>query len=243
MSPESASDLVALGAWLHIPSGFGAEIVSAGGFDWCCIDRQHGLIDEGDMFDMIRAISGVGIEPVVRVSGANASEIGRALDAGASTIIVPNVVSLDEAVTATQACAFMPDGRRSFAATRSKLFDPPAVRCMVMIETAPALEHLAQIAALPGLAGLFVGPADLRRALRFDDEAVATALRRVAGICAEHGLVPGAFVGTADISEWCSLGYRFLALDSDSNLLFSSATSLLARARAQLSGKQTEPAP
>lgn len=234
---------VQLGAWLHIPSGFGTEIMAAAGYDWCCIDRQHGLIGESDMFDMIRAIAGTGVEPAVRVSSANAGEIGRALDAGAVTIIVPNIVSVDEAVTAAQACTFMPQGRRSFAATRSKLFGAPTVRCFAMIETAAALEQLNDIAATPGLTGLFVGPADLRRALLFDDAAVRAAVREVAQACADHGLVAGAFVGGADVAGWCDLGYTFLALDSDSTVLFAAATDLLARARTSLSSDAGRAAP
>ena len=222
---------VRLGGWLHIPSGFGTEIMAAAGYDWLCIDRQHGLIGESDMFDMIRAMAGTGVEPAVRVSSVSAGEIGRALDAGAVTIIVPNIVSVDETVTAAQACAFMPQGRRSFAATRSKLFGAPTVQCFAMIETAAALEQLDEIAAIPGLTGLFVGPADLRRALLFDDAAVRAAVRKVGQACADHGLVAGAFVGGADIAGWCEMGYTFLALDSDSTLLLAAATDLLARAR------------
>jgi 4-hydroxy-2-oxoheptanedioate aldolase len=241
MNPGSMNETVAIGSWLHIASGFGAEIMSAGGFDWSCIDRQHGLIDDGDMFDMIRAISGMGIEPVVRVSSANAGEIGRALDAGATTIIVPNIVSVDEAVIAVEACSFMPEGRRSFSTTRSKLFSSRAtVRCMVMIETASALDQLPQIAGVRGLAGLFVGPADLNLALLSDEEAVKTAIRRVADICAENNLVAGAFVGSEDVARWVALGYSFLALNSDSNLLLAAATELVSRARAQIAAAHLE---
>ena len=36
------------GAWLSIPSGFSAELVARQGFDYVCIDMQHGLVDYAD---------------------------------------------------------------------------------------------------------------------------------------------------------------------------------------------------
>ena len=40
---------VTYGGWCMIPSPLVAEIVSASGCDWLCIDQQHGLIDDAAM--------------------------------------------------------------------------------------------------------------------------------------------------------------------------------------------------
>ena len=232
-NPPSAQ--FTLGAWLHIPSGFAAELLATAGFDWCCIDRQHGLIGESDMFDMIRAIAGRGIEPAVRVSGAAPAEIGRALDAGASTVIVPNISSLAEAEAAAAACHFQPEGRRSYATTRSKAVPPGrSPRCFLMIETAPALALVDEIAAIRGVAGMFIGPADLLRALDDDPQALAAAVDRVAATCRSQGLEAGAFLGDGDVTTWGDLGFSFLALASDSVLLHSAATELVKRCRTRV---------
>jgi len=46
-----------LGGWCHMPGGFAAEVMAAAGFDWILVDRQHGLIGESELFDMLRALT------------------------------------------------------------------------------------------------------------------------------------------------------------------------------------------
>ena len=45
-----------IGGWCHLAGAFHAEIVAAARLDWCCVDRQHGMIDEAAMFDMVRVL-------------------------------------------------------------------------------------------------------------------------------------------------------------------------------------------
>src|SRR4029079_3810717 len=60
------TDGPSLGGWCHIPGGFVAEVMAAAGFDWVLVDRQHGLIGEAEMFDMLRALSISGTPGFVR---------------------------------------------------------------------------------------------------------------------------------------------------------------------------------
>src|SRR5215475_3972319 len=62
-----AADRAALGAWLTIASGFSAEIMAHAGFDWACVDMQHGVIDYAQMVGMLQAMSETPITPLVRV--------------------------------------------------------------------------------------------------------------------------------------------------------------------------------
>ncbi|HXY45542.1 MAG TPA: aldolase/citrate lyase family protein, partial [Acidimicrobiales bacterium] len=57
----------ALGGWLTVPSGFSAEILANAGFDWLCVDLQHGLIDYAQMVQMLQAMSYAAVTPIVRV--------------------------------------------------------------------------------------------------------------------------------------------------------------------------------
>ena len=57
-----ADDRAALGAWLTIPSGFSAEIMAHAGFDWVCVDMQHGVIDYQQMVVMLQAISATDVD-------------------------------------------------------------------------------------------------------------------------------------------------------------------------------------
>ena len=230
-----------LGGWCHIPGGFSAEIAAAAGFDWCCVDRQHGMLGEAEMIEMVRALTLTGTPTLVRVSGCERAEIGRALDAGADGVIVPVIGSAAEARAAAEACAFPPDGSRSWATTRSKLYqdipDPEvsnrSITCLPMVETAGALREVEEIAMLPGVDALFAGPADLRIELGLSEAELEEACRSVVGACAAAEKPAGVFAGGADrVGYWLDLGFEVVAIQSDSALLLGAAREAVASGRA-----------
>jgi 4-hydroxy-2-oxoheptanedioate aldolase len=231
-----------LGGWCHIPGGFAAEVLATAGFDWILIDRQHGLIGEAEMFDMIRALQISATPTFVRVAQTDHAEIGRALDGGAHGVVVPQVGSVDEALAAVEACRYAPTGSRSIGPTRLKLYgraDPKAanasVLCLPMIESRAGLDAVEEIAAVDGVDGLFVGPADLGLDLGIAGEEFDAVLRRIAHACNDRGKLAGAFgQGAARIAGWVELGYSFLAIDSDATFLAHAATAAVSDARRSL---------
>ena len=80
-----------IGGWLSLANTHIAEMMANAGFDWLCIDLQHGLLDYQDLLHMLPAISTTGVTPMVRVSGNDPKEIMKVLDAGALGVIVPLV--------------------------------------------------------------------------------------------------------------------------------------------------------
>ena len=110
-----------IGGWLSTPSGHSAEVMANIGFDWLCIDMQHGAIDYGDVIEMCRAISTTETTPFVRVPWNEPAMIMKVLDAGAYGVIVPLVNSREEAEQAVWSCRYPPAGGRSSG--------PPAPRC------------------------------------------------------------------------------------------------------------------
>src|SRR3989440_664210 len=86
----------ALGGWLTIPSSFSAEVMAHAGFDWVCIDMQHGIIDYQAAVTMLQAISTTDAVPIVRVPWNEPGIIMKALDAGAYGVIIPMVNSRAE---------------------------------------------------------------------------------------------------------------------------------------------------
>lgn len=232
-------DGVTLGGWCHLPGGFAAEVMAAAGFDWILIDRQHGLIGDADMFDMLRALSISGTPSFVRVAQTDHAEIGRALDGGAHGVVVPQVGSAEEAQDAARACRYAPTGTRSIGPSRLKLYgraNPPeanaSVLCLPMIESRAGLEAAEAIADVDGVDGLFVGPADLGLDTGLSGDDLQQALRRVAAVCAARGKIAGAFgMGAERIPGWVELGYSFLAVDSDATFLLDAARAALTAAR------------
>ena len=77
------------GSWIGIPSSVSAEIVASQGYDYACIDIQHGVVDYTDAVPMMQAIEGQGVAPVVRVPANDAWAIMKYLDAGARAVVIP----------------------------------------------------------------------------------------------------------------------------------------------------------
>jgi 4-hydroxy-2-oxoheptanedioate aldolase len=218
----------AIGGWCVIPGSFTAEIVASAGFDWVCVDVQHGLIGYQEMLVMLQAVAVVGVPSIVRVPWNDPGWIMKALDAGAAGVIVPMVNSPAEAAAAVGACRYPPDGYRSWGPTRASLGVPDyspelanrSVICAVMVETVAALEQLAEIVSVPGVDAVFIGPSDFALSMGFgprtDEPEHRRLLEAVPAVCRDHGVVAGIACGSAELlARWRQAGYTMLAAPSD----------------------------
>ena len=52
-----------LGVWAALPDAFAAELMCVDGVDYICVDQQHGLVDYGEMVEMLRAIEPLSSKP------------------------------------------------------------------------------------------------------------------------------------------------------------------------------------
>lgn len=191
------------GMWAAIPTSITAELGAAAGFDYVCIDLQHGVGDERAMVEMVHAILAGGAAPIVRPVWNEPGLIMRALDLGAAGVIIPLINGAAEAARAVEACRYPPHGTRSYGPSRAELVlgtsDPAelaaAALCFVMIETREGLDHVEEIAATPGLDGLYIGPSDLSLALglnpRVGGPELEQAIARVLEVAHGHGLIAG----------------------------------------------------
>jgi 4-hydroxy-2-oxoheptanedioate aldolase len=213
--------------------------LAAAGFDWLVLDAQHGDLDRSALVELGRALGDVDFAFGVRVAELDFGQIGAALDAGASTIIVPQIDTADEALAVVDATFYPPTGSRSrgpFAAlwggpTTEPAAANAAVTCGVMIESAEALGNVEEIAAVPGVQMLFVGPHDLSLSLGIDvDELVAVdgPMARIAAAAEANRLALGAFA--ADLHrarEFRAAGVQFLVVATDGAVLRAGAEAIL----------------
>ena len=219
-----------VGAWLCIPDAFSTEIMSQAGFDWLCIDMQHGIIDYSQAVPMMQAISTTDVVPLVRVPWNEPSIIMKVLDAGAWGVVVPLINSRADAEAAVAACRYPPLGIRSFGPTRATLYAGAdyagrandEVLCIVMIETRQALENLDDIMSVPGVDACYIGPADLSLALglppRADSEEPAhvAAVARILETARRHRVVPGIHTASPAFAARCiQQGFQMVTLTSD----------------------------
>jgi 4-hydroxy-2-oxoheptanedioate aldolase len=232
-------------SWMTMPSSHLAGQLARLPLEGVCLDLQHGMIGFSDAVDMIVAISNAGRPAIVRVLWNEPGLIGQSLDAGAAAIIVPMVNSKAQAEAVVRAAKYPPLGGRSwggYTAFQTYGMSPAdylqkaniITQVFAMIETQAALDAVEEIAAVPGLDGLFVGPSDLSIALSkgagIDKTAKHTldAMKRIAAAAQKNNLVAGAFAGTADvIKTYAAIGYTFMAGAVDVDLLQAGAGNLM----------------
>jgi 4-hydroxy-2-oxoheptanedioate aldolase len=235
-----------VGGWLSLANAHTAEMMANAGFDWLCIDLQHGLLDYGDLRNMLPAISTTTTIPIVRVSGNDPREIMKVLDVGAMGVIVPLVNNRAEAAAAVSACRYPPHGTRSFGPIRAAMYGGAGyiqdagdeIACIVMIETKDGIENLEEIVTTPGLGGVYVGPADLGYALGLqpignaDEPLHIATMAKIVETCKRHGVPVGTHTGgLADSRRRLKEGFNFVTLGSDGGFMMQAASADLAAVR------------
>ncbi|MCU1459141.1 MAG: hypothetical protein JWL73_3233 [Actinomycetia bacterium] len=236
---------VALGGWCSTASPFAAEILGETGYDYVCIDTQHGLIDYDAMWPMLQALRGTGATPVVRVPVNRTEWPGKALDAGAEAVIVPMVNSREDAERAAAACRYAPVGLRSYGPVRSSglLGSDPAtvnaqVMCLVMIETVTALENAEAICSTPGVDGVYIGPADLAISLGVPlaemgiAAAHVDAIAHIKSVCLARGRFIGIHTGGGSQARaYAEQGFQMCTVGTDASIFRATVRDHLAAAR------------
>jgi 2-keto-3-deoxy-L-rhamnonate aldolase RhmA len=160
-----------------IPDPQVVEIIGLSGFDAAFIDMEHTTLDLHDVQACVMAAERVGITPIVRTPGFDPAFILRLLDMGVQGIQVPHVSDPETARAAVSAVRYPPDGERGMAAggRAAQYGKIPLLEHMAssnreiilacMIEDMEAVERIDEIAAVPGIDLLAVGPSDLSRSL------------------------------------------------------------------------------
>ena len=233
------------GGWIYLRDSLSAELVARAGFDWVCIDTQHGTARAGDILRLLQAIAVTGRTAVVRVPWNEPGVIMNALDVGASGVIVPMVNTAAEAAQAVASCRYPPQGNRSWGPTRAALgasnysaaWANERVLCIVMVETPDGVDALDGILQVPGVDAVFIGPSDL--ALSFGVERTEpTNFDRVATIksaCDARAVPTGIAAISVEEARRCAhQGFAMIALPSEAVLLTQSLATLLAGVRGDL---------
>ena len=235
-----------IGAWLSSDSSYAAEVMSHVGFDWLCVDQQHGVSDYASTFQMLQAISTTNTTPFVRVAWNDSATIMRALDAGAYGIVVPLVNNAEEAQKAVWACRYPPEGGRSSGPNRATLYggnDYQAnankeIACIVMIETAEAIENLDSILSVEGVDAAYIGPSDLAYALEMtptgdnNNPEHVKAVETIFDACIRHGVAPGIHTGSTEYTaRWLAHGFQMVNLGTDMQFMRTRAADSLDQVR------------
>ena len=233
-----------LGVWLANPSTITAEMAARVGFDYVCIDNQHGVNDYQQTVAMAQAITLGGGTPIARVPWNEPGIIGKMLDGGIEGIIVPMVNSAAECEAVVRAGRYVPMGARSFGPvvagmrrTNHYEWSTDGIALIPMIETVEAIANLDDILAVPGIDAIYVGPADLSITLGLPpgnndgkaafDDALATIVKG----CQNAGIVPGIHATAQLVERRLEQGFRMITVTSDALAVRAGYDSELAAAR------------
>jgi len=212
-------------------------------WDWIWIDSQHGQHDYNSILNCVRAADLIGRASIVRVPGHEYGTIGRALDTGASGVMVPMVNNAAQAEAVARAARFAPVGLRSYGGRRA-LDGGGFTYChtanedtvvVAQLETPEAIENAEEIAAVPGIDVLFLGPADLSicKGLRMGEtrpiDFFDAELKQIVAATRKHGKFPGAPFGAAEAAlHAVELGVQFIGCGSDGRFLATGAEQMIA---------------
>ena len=243
---------IRLGGWLSIADPLVAEAAGRAGYDWVGLDLQHGAWDVGSAARGVQLLDILDVPVLVRVADEELPLIPHVLDQGASGVVVAMASSPETMAMAIRRARYHPEGLRSYGGQRYSMRSEPAdvsnIRPSVyaMIETRAGLDSIAEIAAVPGIAGIHVGPVDLGLSLGLGmDRSHANfdkALRRI--IEASHAAgIPATMhaVSSAEVSRMIDMGFDELVLTADIGVLRRAFAADLCSARAQIEERAHRP--
>lgn len=233
-----------IGLWVSIPSNYSTEVVAGSGFDWLLIDTEHSPADVETVLSQIQAAAAYPSHPIVRVPWNDVVTIKRYLDIGVQTILIPQVNSLEEAKQAVASVRYPNEGLRGVAGTnratrfgRIKNYFKTAhedICVLVQAESREALDQIEKIAAIDGIDGIFIGPADLHASYGYVGEkahadmmpVIDKAIERIA----KAGKAPGILTDSEENARrWMKCGATFVAVGADVGLLARGADALCAK--------------
>ena len=242
-----ASGDVTTGLWLSIGQMGLAEIASNAGFDWCMIDAEHGPSGIPEILDQLRVIENGAADAVVRLPMDEAWLIKKALDIGVQNLLIPMVNTADQARAIVAATRYPPHGIRGtggavirasgFGQTMDYATTANDQICVwVQIETQEAMDNIESIAAVEGVDGLFIGPADLaadRGLLGTSNVALEADILAALGQIRAVGVSAG-IIGYEEtqLGRYIQAGANFVGAGADgpmiANLFASTANSMAA---------------
>ncbi|WP_151718994.1 4-hydroxy-2-oxoheptanedioate aldolase [Gemmobacter serpentinus] len=230
-----------IGLWCSLPGSYAAEAVAGSGFDWLLFDTEHSPGDPLTVLPQLQAVAPYPVSAIVRPASNDPVLIKRFLDIGAQTLLVPYVQDATEAKAAVAAMRYPPKGIRGVSAvTRATRFGrvcgyaeraEDELCLLVQVETRQALDNIEEIAAVDGVDGIFIGPADLAASMGYNGQlghpavvaAVENAIARIRAAGKPAGILTA---DTAFATRCLTLGTTFTAVGADVGILARQSEAL-----------------
>ncbi|MDI5934977.1 4-hydroxy-2-oxoheptanedioate aldolase [Halomonas kalidii] len=231
-----------IGLWLGLANGYCAELAANAGFDWLLIDGEHAPNDLNSLLAQLQAVAPYPVQPIVRPPVGDAALIKQYLDLGIQTLLVPMVDSADQARELVRAMRYPPEGIRGVGSALARasrwnsipdyLDKADEEMCLlVQIESREGLANLDAIAAVDGVDGVFIGPADLSASLGHRGNPghpdVQAAIEDGIARIQKAGKAAGILSANRELARrYLELGCLFVAVGVDTSLLMGALKEL-----------------
>lgn len=225
------------GLFLNAHSPTIAEQLAHSGYDWLLVDTQHGPMHYEKLSAMLCAISNGGAKSLVRVGGYNDRPgIQQALDLGADGVLIPYINTADEAREAVSCTKYPRAGTRSVYFPQRSMNKAGLLGyagsanqntiVALQVETASCIEHMEEIAAVPGIDILFLGQNDLCMSMglyekyefphMYTSPELGAATQKLIDNARKNNVILGLFLfGTARVGEFLEKGFTFISIGND----------------------------
>ncbi len=208
------------------------EQIGLMGFDCIWICHEHLGSNDETLANMIRAARCTGMDALVRIERENFHSAIKPLEMGAKGIIVPHVITVDDAKNAIDATRFKPLGKRgtdgvnadadwgNMNITRYLEFSNEETFLALQIEDIEALSNIEKITKLPGFEVIFVGIGDLSVSMGnpfdFERNELWDVLENIAKVAKKHRKFLGSVGISPDFTKrLMNLGYQFILSGAD----------------------------
>jgi 4-hydroxy-2-oxoheptanedioate aldolase len=226
-----------MGLFINSHSPTVVEQLAHSGYDWLLVDTQHGPMQNEKLSAMLSGIANGGVKSLVRVGAYNDRPgIQQALDLGADGVLIPYINTAEEARQAVSCTKYPTVGTRSVYFPQRSMnkagllgyagnFNNNGIVAL-QVETASCIEHMAEIAAVPGVDILFLGQNDLCMSMglynkyefphMYTSPELDAATKKLVEEARKNKVILGLFLfGTARVGEFLDKGFTFISVGND----------------------------
>lgn len=235
-----------IGCWASLSSAISTEVLGLAGFDWLLLDGEHSPNDVISFIPQLMALKDSVSAPIVRPASNNMVEIKRLLDAGFYNFLVPFIETAEQASAAVAATRYPPEGVRGVSVSQrnNRYGTVPdyfkginaQICVLVQIESRLGVAGASDIAAVPGVDCVFVGPSDLAAAYGHlgnpGHPEVQAAIAEVFAAAQAAGKSLGILApAESDARRYLAMGASFVGVGSDLGLFRNASQALCDRYR------------
>ena len=219
-------------------------ILKNAGCEFIIFDMEHGGLSL-EQFKTLSLISNANkISPFIRIPELNYNYVARALDLGASGVMVPMVNTADDAIKIVQSSKYPPQGKRGagFGFTHDNYINQNPLSYIkkannsliniIQIETKTALENVKEIASIKEVDCLWVGHFDLTNFLGipgdFSSKIYLNAIDEIVLAANTYKKSLGIMVNNKqELETYSKLGFNMIAVGTEMNILTRSISEIL----------------